>query len=164
MDLLKPCTSIYDRFLQSATELASSQGYKGARWPKMTDPSGRMAPGEINSLLIWQQPHPLLFAELKYRAYPTMDTLHKRKNVLFATADFMSSYAEYNASSGFYDLGPPLHVMSENTDPRSTYNPAFELEFWRYGLSIAQRWRQRLGLEPEVSWSVVMQGLAPTPI
>jgi hypothetical protein len=30
----------------------------------MTDPTGRSTTGEINSLLIWQQPHPLYFAEL----------------------------------------------------------------------------------------------------
>ncbi|KAL1968136.1 hypothetical protein VTN77DRAFT_2267 [Rasamsonia byssochlamydoides] len=162
--LLYRSLEVYNRFLPGAIERASSQGYKGARWPKMTDPSGRMAPGEINALLIWQQPHPMAFAELDYRAHPRRETLEKWKPIMAATADFMASYAVWNESSSVYDLGPPLHVVSENTDPRITYNAAFELEYWRFGLSVAVEWWKRLGLEPEESWSTVLKGLAPLPI
>jgi hypothetical protein len=161
--LLNRSLSIYARFLPTATKLASSQGYRGARWPKMTDPSGRMALGEINALLIWQQPHPMIFADMDYRAHPTKKTLEKWKTIMFATAEFMASYAAWNQDSGCYDLGPPLHIMSENTDPRVTCNPAFELTYWRYGLSIAVSWWERLGLEPEASWLSVIKGLAPMP-
>jgi hypothetical protein len=161
--LLNRSLSIYARFLPTATKLASSQGYRGARWPKMTDPSGRMALGEINALLIWQQPHPMIFADMDYRAHPTKKTLEKWKTIMFATAEFMASYAAWNQDSGCYDLGPPLHIMSENTDPRLTCNPAFELTYWRYGLSIAVSWWERLGLEPEASWLSVIKGLAPMP-
>jgi hypothetical protein len=48
--------NMYQRFLPSSISRAAAQGYAGARWGKMTDPTGRSAPGEINSLLIWQQP------------------------------------------------------------------------------------------------------------
>ena len=41
----------------------------------MTDLLGRSAPGEVNELLIWQQPHPLVFAEYAYRAAPARATL-----------------------------------------------------------------------------------------
>lgn len=41
---------VYERFLPTSIERASLQGYKGARWGKESDPTGRSAPGEINSL------------------------------------------------------------------------------------------------------------------
>ncbi|KAJ5197726.1 uncharacterized protein N7498_006843 [Penicillium cinerascens] len=161
--LLSRSLNIYHRFLPKAVQRASSQGYKGARWPKMTDPEGKMAPGEINALLIWQQPHPLAFAELDYRAHPTRQTLKKWQPVVRATADFMASYAAWNKETRVYDLGPPLHVVSENTDPRVTYNSSFELEYWRFGLAVAMKWWDRLGLEPEKSWFTVLNHLAPLP-
>lgn len=161
---LYPSLDIYRRFLPSAIERASSQGYKGARWPKMTDPSGRMAPGEINALLIWQQPHPMAFAELDYRVHSTRETLERWMSILAPTADFMTSYAVWNESSGVYDLGPPAHIASENTNPHETCNPTFELEYWRFGLSIAVRWWNRLGLEPDPAWVNVRNNLAPLPI
>lgn len=161
---LYPSLDLYRRFLPHSRDRAASQGYKGARWPKMTDPSGRMAPGEINALLIWQQPHLLVFAELDYRAHPTSATLENWKSIIKATADFMASYAFWNDSSSVYDLGPPLHIVSENTDPRKTYNPAFELEYWNFGLSIAIQWWKRLAIKPPEAWTAVFDGLAPLPV
>ncbi len=35
----------------------------------MTDPTGRSAPGEINELLIWEEVHPLVFAEYEVRLH-----------------------------------------------------------------------------------------------
>lgn len=58
-DLYNRSIEVYNRFLPSSYDRAKHQGYKGARIGKMSDPSGRSAPGEINSLLIWQQPHPV---------------------------------------------------------------------------------------------------------
>lgn len=72
---------------------------------KMTDPTGRSAPGEINSLLIWQQPHPMYFAETAYRSFPNATTLNSWDDILTATADFMASFAWYNETTGVYDLG-----------------------------------------------------------
>ncbi|KFY81284.1 hypothetical protein V500_11545 [Pseudogymnoascus sp. VKM F-4518 (FW-2643)] len=161
--LLERSLSIYDRFLPSAKRLATAQGYKGARWPKMADPSGNTSPGEINSLLIWQQPHPILFAELDYRAHPSKQTLYKWKAVIEASADFMASFPRKSVQSSVYCLGPQLHLMSENTDSNETYNPSFELHYWRIGLSIAEEWWDRLGLEPKAEWSTVRHNLAPLP-
>lgn len=78
----------YVEFLSSSKERAARQGYKGARWGKMSDPSGRSAPGEINSLLIWQQPHVFQFAEYEWRAFPTPETLEKWEGVLWESAEF----------------------------------------------------------------------------
>jgi hypothetical protein len=155
---------IYRTFLPSSRARARGQGYLGARWPKMTDWRGRQSPGEINVLLIWEQPHPMLFAELDYRAHPTGETLRKWQDVLFAAADFMASYAFWDEPSQRYVLGPPMYPMSENTDPLVTENPAFELSYWRTGLRIAQAWRERLGLERNPWWDDVLARLAALPV
>jgi hypothetical protein len=68
---------IFERFLPSSIDRARDQGYTRTRWGKMSDPTGRSGPGEINSLLIWQQPHPFYFAELEYRKFPSQGTLKK---------------------------------------------------------------------------------------
>ncbi|KAI0459024.1 Six-hairpin glycosidase-like protein [Xylaria acuta] len=153
----------YSDYLSSALDRARLQGYEGARWGKMTDPTGRSAPGEINSLLIWQQPHAMYFAETEYRSFPGAATLEKWDEILTPTADFMASYAFYNASTGVYDLGPPMYPASENTNPNATVNPAFELAYWRFGLDVAIRWKQRQGLPVPPKWIDVRDGLAPLP-
>ncbi|MER7787076.1 hypothetical protein [Streptomyces sp. NPDC097640] len=153
---------VYRSFLDSSRERARRQGYQGARWPKMTDPGGRQSPGEINALLLWQQPHPIFLAELDYRAHPTRATLDKWRDVVFATADFMASYAFEDA--GRQVLGPPMHLVSENSDPKVTVNGAFELSYWRFGLRLAQRWRERLGRPADAGWERVLDGLSPLPV
>ncbi|KAI8949545.1 Six-hairpin glycosidase-like protein [Xylaria longipes] len=153
----------YGDFLSSSVDRARLQGYEGARWGKMTDPTGRSAPGEINSLLIWQQPHPMYFAETEYRSFPSAATLTKWDGILTPTADFMASYAFYNASTGVYDLGPPMYPASENTNPNATVNPAFELAYWRFGLDVAIRWKQRQDLPVSPKWIDVRDKLAPLP-
>jgi len=155
---------VYQRFLASSVERAQQQGYKGARWGKMSDPTGRSAPGEINSLLIWQQPHPIQFATYEWRAFPCDDTLRKWDEVIYQTAEFMADFAFWNESTGVYDLGPPMYPVSENTDPNVTTNPTFELAYWRFGLDVASQWQQRQGkLVPE-KWSHVAQNLAKLPV
>ncbi|KAI1293293.1 Six-hairpin glycosidase-like protein [Xylaria venustula] len=153
----------YSDFLSSSLERARLQGYEGARWGKMTDPTGRSAPGEINSLLIWQQPHAMYFAETEFRSFPSAATLEKWDKILTATADFMASYAFYNASTGVYDLGPPMYPASENTNPNATVNPAFELAYWRFGLDVAITWKQRQDLPVPSKWTEVRDNLAPLP-
>lgn len=162
--LAQGSVDVYRKFLDSARAHAREQGYRGARWPKCTGPDGREWPNPIHAQLLWQQPHPMFFAELDWRLHPTSATLEKWREVLFATADFMASYAWRNPETGRYDLGPPLYVVSENTRPEATRNPAFELAYWRFGLRIAQQWRERLGLARDAEWDRVLQGLAPLPV
>ncbi|KAF5510577.1 hypothetical protein CGCS363_v002743 [Colletotrichum siamense] len=154
----------YTRLLPSSVSRALTQGYAGARWGKMTDPSTIDAPGEINTLLIWQQPHPMYFAEMEYRHAPTTETLEKWNEILTATADFMASFAFFNESTGVYDLGPPMYPVSENTNPNATVNPTFELAYWRFGLDIALSWKSRLGEQAPSTWENVRDKLAPLPI
>lgn len=153
----------YREILPGARERASRQGYHGARWPKMCGPDGRDAPSGVGPLLIWQQPHPIYYAELDHRRAPGAATLERWREVVFATADFMASYAWSNAATGCFDLGPPLKTVPENTNPRQARNPAFELSYWRFGLRLAQQWRERLGLPREPAWDRVLQRLAPLP-
>ncbi|KAI1343941.1 Six-hairpin glycosidase-like protein [Xylariaceae sp. FL0016] len=163
-DLLwRSMPNTYTQFLTSSKERAALQGYDGARWGKMTDPTGRSAPGEINSLLIWQQPHPMYFAEIEYRSFPNDTTLERWDDILTATADFMASYAYWNASTQVYDLGPPLYPASENTNPNATVNPAFELAYWRFGLDVAMKWKERQNLDVPAKWTEVRDHLAPLP-
>ncbi|TFK50312.1 hypothetical protein OE88DRAFT_1700972 [Heliocybe sulcata] len=165
-DLLDRSSSVYSRFLPTSIERAQTQERwdTGARWGKMSDPSGRSAPGEINELLIWQQPHPLVFAEYEYRAFPTRATLEKWRDVVKATADWMADFAWYNETMGVYDLGPPMYVVSEDTSPNVTTNPAFELSYWKFGLALAEQWMVSLGEEVPANWTTVKSNLAPLPI
>ncbi|KAI0882533.1 Six-hairpin glycosidase-like protein [Annulohypoxylon maeteangense] len=162
--LRRSLPNMYNQYLDSSIDRANLQGYDGARWGKMTDPTGRSAPGEINSLLIWQQPHPMYFAELEYRSSPNNNTLESWDSVLTSTADFMASYVFFNESTKHYDLGPPMYPASENTNPNATINPAFELAYWRFGLDIAIKWKQRQNLAVSDKWVEVRDNLAPLPI
>ena len=157
---------IYQDLLPNAKSLASRQGYDGARWGKMTGPDLSDAPGEINALLTWQQPHPMYFAETELRRtrpHSRAGVLKRWDGVLSATADFMASYAFHNASTGLFDLGPPMYPASENTNPNATRNPTFELAYWRFGLDIAIRWKEQLGAEAPEAWMRVRDSLAPLP-
>lgn len=155
---------IYDRLLGDAKKRAQSQGYSGARWPKCIGPDGREWPHEIHSFLVWQQPHPIFFAELDYRAHPTRATLERWQRVVEATADFLASYANHDPRTNQYMLGPPIHLVSENSPPLTTRNPAFELGYWRFGLRTAQEWRARMGLPRREDWDTTLQGLSPLPV
>jgi hypothetical protein len=161
---LRPSLQVYRTFLPLAKDKARRQGYKGARWPKCTGPNGRDWPHPIEAQLIWQQPHPIFFAELDYRAHPTRETLEEWRDLVFETADFMASLTCRDEEGGRFVLGPPMYVVSENTDPDVTINPTFELGYWRFGLRTAQQWRERLGLRREPAWDEVLTGLAPLPV
>ncbi|KAI1754664.1 Six-hairpin glycosidase-like protein [Xylaria castorea] len=155
---------VYETFLPSSVQRAKNMGWEGARWPKMTDiNTGRSSPGGINAFLMWQQPHPMFLAELRYQISPTKETLERWDRVLTATADYMASYAWFNETSGRYDLGPPAYGVTENTPPTETLNLAYEIAYWRYGLDVARNWKQRLGQPVPVKWTTVAAKLASPP-
>ena len=162
--LLARSLPIYHRILPLARDTARRQGYRGARWPKMIGPDGLESPSPVGPLLIWQQPHPIYYAELCYRDRPTRETLDHWREVVFETAEFMASFPVLDSSRNEYVIGPPLKTVSENTDALTARNPTFELGYWRFGLRIAQLWRQRLGLAPDPRWEQILTGLAPLPV
>jgi protein-glucosylgalactosylhydroxylysine glucosidase len=161
--LLERSLAWYTTILSSARERAKFNGYAGARWPKMTDPTGRDSPSPIGPLLIWEQPHPIYYAELCYRAHNDDATLHRYADIVQATAEFIASYAFWDDAAKRYVLGPPVVPAQENHPARETWNPTFELSYWRFALRIAQDWRRRLKLEPEKSWDTIIEKLSPLP-
>ena len=154
---------VFRDFLPTSKARAAEQGYKGARWPKCTANLDRDWPHPIHAMLIWQQPHPIYFAELDYRLHPSKETLEKWSDVVFNTADFMADFAWYEKTNSRYILGPPMYIVSENTKPDITSNPAFELGYWGFGLRTAQLWKERLGLVRDRKWDDVLKKLSPLP-
>ncbi|ORY55649.1 Six-hairpin glycosidase-like protein [Pseudomassariella vexata] len=156
--------AVYEALLPTSLARAKSMGWEGARWPKMTETiTGRSSPGGVNGLLIWQQPHPMYLAMLAYQASPTQKTLERWETVLTESANYMASYAWYNASSGYYDLGPPAYGVTENTPPAETLNLAYEIAYWRYGLDVARLWLQKLDRPVPSKWTTVSELLSPPP-
>ncbi|HWP43552.1 MAG TPA: glycoside hydrolase family 65, partial [Blastocatellia bacterium] len=162
--LLEKSLGWYHSILPAARSLARSQGYAGARWPKMVGPEGRDSPSPIGPLLIWQQPHPIFYAELLYRTRANRVTLERYRSIVFESADFMASYAFFDPKTRRYVLGPPVIPAQENHPPRETWNPTFELAYWAYGLKIAQRWRERLGMRRNPDWERVISNLSSLPV
>jgi hypothetical protein len=164
LPLLEKSLDFYRRILDRAKATAARQGYRGARWPKMTDPSGSESPSTVGPFLVWQQPHPVFYAELVYRARPTRATLERFRDVVFETAAFMASYAAWDAAAGRYVLGPPLQCSQEVFPKDTTINCTFELAYWRWGLEAAQTWRERLGLARDPAWDAVLARLSALPV
>jgi hypothetical protein len=109
----------------------------------MTAPDGRDSPSSVGVFLIWQQPHPIHLAELVYRQRPDRRTLERYRELVFESATFMASYAVWKEVEQRFVLGPPLIPAQEIHSPQTTFNPGFELAYWRFGLETAQRWRER---------------------
>ncbi len=164
LPLLEKSLSWYETILPEARRLAKSQGYSGARWPKMVGPEGRDSPSPIGPLLIWQQPHPIFYAELCYQTRRNRQTLERFRQIVFESAEFMAAYAYFDAKAERYVLGPPVIPAQENHPPRETWNPTFELAYWAYGLEVAQRWRERLGMRRHPAWDKVINQLAKLPV
>jgi hypothetical protein len=162
LPLLERSLAWYQSILPAATATATFQGYQGARWPKMTSPTGRESPSSVGVFLIWQQPHPIYYAELCYRKREDRATLEQYRDVVFASAEFMASYPRWDDEHQRFVLGPALIPAQESygRDRRRNLNPTFELAYWYWGLETAQRWRQRLGLPREPHWDRILHRLS----
>ncbi len=162
LPLLERSLPWYKSILPLARQTAARQGYRGARWPKMIDPDGQDSPSSVGVFLIWQQPHPIYYAELCYRARPDRETLERYREIVLETAEFMASYAAWDEAGQRYVLGPALIPAQESygRDRVRTLNPTFELAYWHWALDIAQQWRERLGLARHPHWERVLRRLA----
>ncbi len=163
-DLLEKSLGWYKNVEPAAREIAGRQGYTGVRWQKMTDNKGEESPSSIGAFLIWQQPHFIYYAELCYRNHPDIATLKKYKDLVFATADFMASYAYYDSAKQRYILGKGVIPAQERFKAMDTFNPTYELVYWHWALSVAQQWRKRLHLPANNKWDDVVKKLSPLPI
>ncbi|WP_320129694.1 hypothetical protein [uncultured Sphaerochaeta sp.] len=154
----------YERILPVARHIAREQGYLGARWPKMTDVSGIDSPSPIGPYLCWQQPHIIFFSELLYRKRPSLEVLGRYAECVFESAMFMADYVQWDELTSQFVLGPPLIPAQENHAPEETLNPVFELEYWRWALSVAIAWKKRLEQEVPEKWERVVAQLSSCPL
>ena len=163
-ELLEKSMPWYQKAFDKAKKLAERQGFKGARWQKMTDVEGNESPSSIGAFLIWQQPHFITYAELLYRDSPTPATLEKYKERVFATADFMASFAHYDAENKRYMLGPGVIPAQERFKAMQTFNPTYELAYWNWALNTALAWKKRLNEPAPKEWQDVLVKLSPLPV
>ncbi|HVG13907.1 MAG TPA: hypothetical protein VM935_03065 [Chitinophagaceae bacterium] len=163
-DLLQKSLDWYFSAAANAKKIAARQGYEGIRWQKMTDHAGEESPSSVGALLIWQQPHFIYFAELVYRDKQSTEVLHKYKDLLFATADFMASFAHHEKDKDRYILGKGVIPAQERFKAEETFNPTYELAYWHWALSTAQKWRERLKMPREKKWDDVLTKLSRLPV
>lgn len=159
-DLLERSMDWYAKAYPVAKTIAERQKFKGARWMKMTDPSGTEAPSKVGSFLIWQQPHFIYMAELIYRSNPTQEVLDKYAFLVAETAEFMASFATYEELEGRYILKGAIPAQ-ETLSASTTINPPFELSYWHYAMGVAQAWRERMGQKRKPQWDELIDKLSP---
>ncbi|HEY6914556.1 MAG TPA: hypothetical protein VI413_07765 [Paludibacter sp.] len=159
-DLLEKTLDWYNKAYPVAKEIAQRQGFQGARWMKMTDPSGIEAPSKVGSFLIWQQPHFIYLAELVYRSHPSQAVLEKYAKLIDETAKFMFSFATYDQLEGRYVLKGAIPAQ-ETLRASETENPPFELSYWHFAMSTAQKWRERMGQKRNLQWDEMIDKLSP---
>ncbi|WP_062175838.1 hypothetical protein [Dysgonomonas macrotermitis] len=159
-DLLDRSLGWYSTAYPVAKQIAERQGFKGARWMKMTDPSATEAPSKVGSFLIWQQPHFIYMAELIYRNNPSPEVLEKYNFLVQETAEFMASFATYDELEGRYILKGIIPAQ-ETLRASETINPPFELSYWHYAMSVAQQWRERMGEKRKPQWDELIDKLSP---
>ena len=182
--MLERSLAWYASALPAARRIAERQGFDGARWMKMTDPSAVEAPSSVGSFLIWQQPHLIYLSELLRRANEktgtngenpyspagiqhaspqqdaSCDFQHPVFDLIDATARFMASFATRDSIGRRYVLRGIIPAQ-ETLKAAETINPPLELSYWYYGLKTAQEWRERTGLAREPLWDDILDGLSP---
>jgi len=159
-ELLERSLGWYDQVAPVASKIASRQGFEGLRWMKMTDPSGTEAPSKVGSFLIWQQPHFIYMAELVYRSNPSPEFIRKYGRLVNQTAEFMASFATYDKIKDRYVLKGAIPAQ-ETLRASETINPPFELSYWHYALSVAQKWKERAGEKRNPQWDELIAKLSP---
>jgi hypothetical protein len=160
LNLLERGMGWYEKVYSVAKQIAERQQFKGARWMKMTDPSGTEAPSKVGSFLIWQQPHFIYLAELIYRNNPSDEVIKKYGFLVNETAEFMASFATYDELNGRYILKGMIPAQ-ETLRASETINPPFELSYWHYAMSVAQLWRERAGEKRKPQWDELIDKLSP---
>ncbi len=159
LELSDRALGCYKHNLPAAKKLAKQLGYAGAQWQKSTGPESRTAPWSGNQVLLWKQPHPMIFAELEYRNRSNSDTLKKWAEILDETAKYMADYVGSPDKDGIYHLDPVMPPSERGI----TRDSMFDLAYWRFGLREANLWRERLGLERVAQWDEIADHLAPLP-
>lgn len=154
--LLEKSLGWYVGFLPRAKARAAEQGLKGAWWPKMIGPDGVDSPSKVSPFIMWQQPHPIYMCELLYRAGDGGRILKTYGELVEQSAELLASFPYLDEQTGKYRLGPPIIPVQENFDPLTTYDPAFEVAYYRWGIETAQAWRERAGRGRRADWDAVL--------
>lgn len=153
----------YVKNVVEARALARRQGLSGARWQKMTDPSGGESPSSVGSFLLWQQPHLI----------DMLGLLSKRKSITFKrkyaylveeTALAMQGLLVFDSTKQVYRLGPGFIPAQESLPFSITYNAPLELTYWAQGLREAQRWRKDLGKKENPTWTHILTHFPAIPV
>ncbi len=161
--LLERSLPWYSSILPAARENARRNGFPGARWPKHVGPEAIESPNEIGPLLVWQQPHPISYAELVYRAHgEDAAVLDRYGELVDETADFLAGFLWWEGETAH--IAPPVMPAQERYDPARTWDPAFELAYFAWALETACTWRRRRGLAVPDAWSRAVAGIAPLPV
>jgi len=150
--------------LPSAEREAQAEGWKGAKWLKMSDPYGRWESWAWGPNRVTQNAHPFYWAELFYRDKPTHETLEQWKKILFETATMMADFVAWDERSGRYILGPPVMSGAEGNSGFQSWNSTSELNYWAMSLEIAQKWRERLGQPRDPKWDHILTHLSRPPV
>lgn len=155
----------------NAKKIAERQGFKGARWMKMTDNKAGEAPSNVGSFLIWQQPHYIYMAEELYRRASDVSNADGRdkalKKVLAmygkqveGTAEFIADFARSCQKNGGEIRLYGHTAMQESMSKDFSYGHPFEQAYFVYGLATAQKWRERLGEPRNCEWDDIIGNMA----
>ena len=101
-------------------------------------------------------------AEEMYRANTSAETLQKYAKGVEETAEFMADFVSKDKKTGRYYMKGAT-AMQESMSKDFSYNHPFELAYWQYGLMVANRWRERMGLERHAEWDDIAAHLSPLP-
>lgn len=103
-------------------------------------------------------------AEEMYRSHPSKETLLQYARQVEETAEFMADFISVKADKlhhTYYLQGAT--AMQESMSKDFSFNHPFELTYWRYGLALANEWRQRMGLPRNAMWDDIVNNLASLP-
>lgn len=154
-----PSLKYYISILDSAIERAKTQGYSGARWPKMTDSTGVDSPSNIGCLLVWQQPHILIMLEALIRNNSGI-SLAPFRNVIKETVDFICSFFLKEGKN--YVLDKPLIPVQECHLPEDADSPIFEVEYLRHSLLVGRKLYSYFKLEfPSLANEIIEKAIQP---
>lgn len=150
----------YFTIASSSAQRASFQGYEGLRFPKMTTQYGVDSPSNIGCLLLWQEPHLILFVDTLYEVSNDTYYIEKYHPLLLGILSFLSSFV-YFGQDGYYHLDKPIIPAQECFDPIQTEDPIFEVEYVRYAFSKMIRFHEILGKKVPKLWRKIASKLIP---
>ena len=163
-ELLEVSLNSYLDHMDACEWLAKRQGFKGIRIPKFIGPDFVDAPSSISPLLLWQQPHPTMMAELIYRAKPEKEILERYFPLVEKTSEFMLDILRYDENEDVYNLDAPYIPAQEFHNRDIVKNAVYEIEYFHFALEIYRKWCERLGKEPLPELDEKLAKLAKSPV